>query len=407
MYWANIFLARHLDMDAFDDYSVAVSVVTLLSSLATLGLEKYALRLLALNIERAMWSRLRAFCHFSIKVIVLFSLGLMAITVLGLAALIVWQQAPPHAAILIYIGFLPVIALCLFLVEVITVYGHQILALALYRFLVPALFLIWLFLLNDFHIEFSAVSAVSCLGAAWCVALLLMGISVKAVAPHVADTSAATRKDKRKWLQKSLSLLLSGLMMTFLMSAGTITLEILYPSEAVVGIYAVAMQTATLISLVGTSTNRYYLPMLVVLLERRDQAGVHSLLIKRLRLIIGFVALFLGVIGGWGYDILSLFGDEFVQGYPILFICALGSIAMTLFSDSLYYLQFMGQNRHVIGLMCLACLSMLVLSVVLGARHGAMGVAVAYAAPTLLLFCALKWRAHQHMRRYLGISALT
>lgn len=406
MYWANIFLARHLDMDAFDDYSVAVSVVTLLSSLATLGLEKYALRLLALNIEREMWSRLRAFCHFSIKAIVLFSLGLMGITVLGLAALLAWQQEPPHAAILLYTGFLPVIALCLFLVEVITVYGHQILALALYRFFAPALFLILLLSLNDFRIEVSAVSAVNCFGAAWCVTLLLMGISVKAVAPHISNTNGATRKDKRKWLKKSLSLLLSSLMMTLLTSAGTIILEILYPSESVVGIYAVAMQTSALISLIGTSTNRYYLPMLVVLLERRDQAGIRKLLNKRMRLIAGFVVVFLAAIGAWGHDILNLFGDEFVQGYPILFVCALGSIFMTLFSDSLYYLQFMGQNRQVIGLMCLASLSMLVLSVVLGARHGAVGVATAYAAPTLLLFSALKWCAHRHMRRYLSINAL-
>jgi len=403
MYWANIFLARRLDMDAFDDYSVAISVVTLLSSLATLGLEKYALRLLALNIEREMWARLRAFCHFAIKAIVLFSLGLMAITVLGLATLL----EPPHAAILLYPSFLPVIALCLFLVEVITVYGHQILALALYRFFAPALFLILLFALNDFRLEISAVSAVICFGAAWCATLLLMGISVKAIAPHVSNANGASQKDKRKWLKKSLSLLLSSLMMTLLTSAGTIILEILYPSEAVVGIYAVAIQTSALISLIGTSTNRYYLPMLVVLLERRDQAGIRRLLNKRMRLITGFVAVFLGVIGWWGQDILGLFGDEFTAGYPVLFVCAAGSVFMTLFSDSLYYLQFMGQNRQVIGLMSLAALSMLILSVLLGARHGAFGVATAYALPTLLLFSALKWCAARHMRRYLNINAPT
>lgn len=406
MYWANIFLARHLDMDAFDDYSVAISVVTLLSSLATLGLEKYALRLLALNIERELWSRLRAFCHFSIKVIMLFSLGLMGITVFGLAGLLAWQHEAPHAAILVYTGFLPVIALCLFLVEVVTVYGHQILALALYRFFAPALFLILLLSLNDFRLEVSAVSAVICFGTAWSATLLLMGISVKAVAPHIPNTNGASQKDKRKWLKKSLSLLLSSLMMTLLTSAGTIILEILYPSEAVVGIYAVAMQTSALISLIGTSTNRYYLPMLVVLLERRDQAGIRRLLNKRLRLITGFVSVFLGVIGWWGHDILNLFGDEFVLGYPVLFVCAAGSVFMTLFSDALYYLQFMGQNRLVIGLMSLAALSMLVLSVTLGARHGAFGVATAYALPTLLLFSALKWCAHRHMRQYLNVSAL-
>jgi len=44
MYAANILLARSLTVDDFDDYSVALSIVTMLSTLATLGLEKYVLR---------------------------------------------------------------------------------------------------------------------------------------------------------------------------------------------------------------------------------------------------------------------------------------------------------------------------------------------------------------------------
>ena len=405
LYWTNIFLARHLNIDAFDDYSVAISVVTLLSSLSTLGLEKYALRLLALNIEREMWARLRGFCRFAIRAIVLFSLGLMAITVLGLSSALAWQQAPAHPAILLYTGFLPIIALCLFLIEVITVYGHQILALALYRFFTPALFLLLLLSLLDFQIEISAVSAVLCFGISWCATLFLMIVSVQAIAPRTPDPAEASDKDKRKWLRKSLSLLVSSLMMSVLTSAGTIILEIMHPSETMVGIYAIAMQTSAWISLIGTSTNRYYLPMLVVLLERRDRAGIKRLLNKRLRLVTGFVAIFLIAIGLWGQEILNLFGDAFVEGYPALLICTVGTLFMTLFSDSLYYLQFMGQQRMAVGLTSLAALGMLVLSFLLGARHGATGVAMAYALPTLLLFSTLKWLASRHMRQYLAINA--
>jgi len=134
MYLANIFLARHLAIDAFDDYSVAVSIVTLLSTLATLGLEKYALRLISLYIERENWPRLRGFWVFSLRAIVLFSILLLGLLGLGLESILALQGSDFHIAIVIYAGFLPVIALCLFLTEVITVYGKQILALALYRF---------------------------------------------------------------------------------------------------------------------------------------------------------------------------------------------------------------------------------------------------------------------------------
>ena len=67
MYAANIFLARALSVDDFDDYSVALSIVTILSTLATLGLEKYALRAIALFRDREDWSKFRGFWVFSLR----------------------------------------------------------------------------------------------------------------------------------------------------------------------------------------------------------------------------------------------------------------------------------------------------------------------------------------------------
>jgi len=398
MYWANIFLARHLTIDAFDDYSVAVSIVTLLSTLATLGLEKYALRLISLYIERENWPRLRGFWVFSLRAIVLFSILLLGLLGLGLESILALQGSDFHIAIVIYAGFLPVIALCLFLTEVITVYGKQILALALYRFFLPSVFLLLIIGLNVFKLEVTAISAVLCFGTAWCLTLFLMLVTVRAAGPSQLRKAGADSKGRRWWLKKSLPLLISSVMMTVLTSAGTIILEVLHPSQAVVGTYAVAMQTAGLISLIGTSTNRYYLPMLVVLLERRDQSAIKALLRKRMQLIACFIAVFLGIIGVWGQEILSLFGSGFSQGYQALFISAIGAAFSTLFSDSPYYLQFMGRNRLVVSLMSLAAISMVSLSHTLGPHYGATGVALAYAVPTMLLFSSLKWLANRHMR---------
>lgn len=404
MYLANIFLARNLSIEAFDDFSVAVSAVILLSTLATLGLEKYALRLIALYIERSNWPRLQGFLRFSVRAIVLFSILLLGVMSFGLEAFLIWRNADFHIAIAIYAGFLPVIALCLLLIEVITVFGVQVLALALYRFFLPAVFLLLVIELRNFGIELTAVSAVLCYGTAWCLTLIMMLVTARAASPRALRQSNADTRGRSKWLKKSLPLLISSLMMTVLTSGGTIILEILYPSEAVVGIYAVAMQTTALISLIGTSTNRYYLPMLVVLLERCDQVGVRALLSKRMRLIGAFIVIFLAAIGIWGQGILNLFGAAFTPGYTALCISAVGAAFSTLFSDSPYYLQFMGRNRLVVGLITLAATGMVVLSFILGARYGASGVALAYALPTILLFSSLKYLAYRHMRKQFAIN---
>lgn len=404
MYQANIYLARHLEIGAFDDYSVAISVVTLLSTLATLGLEKYALRIIALYIERESWQRLRGFLRFSFQTILAFSLILMAVMSVGLEGLLAWQDADFHIAIVIYTGFLPIIALCLFLVEVITVYGQQILGLALYRFFLPGLFLLLMIYSNQVLAEITAVSAVLCFGAAWCCTLALMIFTAKAASPRASRKAQFDSKGRIWWLRKSLPLLISSLMMTVLTSAGTIILEILYPSKTVVGIFSVVMQTTALISLIGTSTNRYYLPMLVVLLERHDKLAVRKILNKRARLITSFIVIFLSIIFSWGHQILELFGTDFAQGYYALCISASGAAFSTLFSVSPYYLQFMGRNRLVVGLMSITAISMIGLSFFLGHQYGASGVAVAYALPTILLFSCLKWIASRHMRHYLHVN---
>ncbi|MGZ0076804.1 lipopolysaccharide biosynthesis protein [Methylomonas sp. YC3] len=405
LYWANILLARHLPIDAFDDYSVATSVVALLSTLATLGLEKYALRQIALCIERENWPRLRGFWKFSQRTILLFSILLVGLLSVGLEALLVWKNTDLHIAIVIYAGFLPVIALCMFLIEVITVFGAQILSLVLYRFFLPAMFLLLLLSLDDLRIELTAISAVLCFGAAWCLTLLLMTVTARAASPRGLHRIKADMKRRSRWLKKSLPLMMSSLMMTMLTSGGTIILEILHPSEAVVGIYAIAMQTNALISLIGTSTNRYYLPMLVVLLERRDQAGIKNLQAKRMRLIAAFILVFLSIIGFWGKEILDLFGANFAGGYLALGISSIGAAFCTLFSDSPYYLQFMGRNRLVVGLITLAAASMIFLSFILGFFYGASGVAIAYTLPTILLFSLLKWLAYRHMQVLFAINA--
>ena len=69
MYVAHILLARSLTVDDFGDYSVAISIVTILSTLATLGLEKYALRVVALFSDHKDWSAYRGYWLFSLRTI--------------------------------------------------------------------------------------------------------------------------------------------------------------------------------------------------------------------------------------------------------------------------------------------------------------------------------------------------
>ncbi|MGR8929937.1 MAG: lipopolysaccharide biosynthesis protein [Gammaproteobacteria bacterium] len=405
MYWANIFLVHHLNTDGFADFSVAISVVTLLSSLSTLGLEKYALRVVALNIERQRWERLRNFLRFSMKSIALTSLALLLTMSVTLESILAWKHADFHIAIVVYAAFLPIIAISLFLVEIVTVFGFQVLALAVYRLLLPVSFIALVLLLQRSDFELSASTSVVCLGLAWSLTFASLAITTYRTCPKLLRQTGISSRDKVKWIGKALPLLINSLMMTIINNAGPIVLHALQPSGFQVGLFAVVMQTSVLVALIGTSTNRYYLPMLMVLLERRDAKGTKQLLFKRMQLISGFITLYLSAIFAFGSEILDWFGPDFTDGYLALCVCTLGASVNTLFSDTPYYLQFMGQSRLVVALTGLTTVCMLILSIMLSPHYGATGVAVAYALPITLLFCTLKFFASRHLRRHLTINA--
>ncbi|MGR8941146.1 MAG: lipopolysaccharide biosynthesis protein [Gammaproteobacteria bacterium] len=399
MYAANILLARELDVEAFDDYSVAVSVVTMMSTFATLGLEKYALRAIALFRERQDWPAYRGYWLFSLLTIA--GLSLFLIVLIGIALELMrthtLYDTGLHIAIILYSCYLPFITVSLFLVEILAVHGAFLISVSIYRFFLPAVYLLALTLLLASPITPSAEAAVICLGTSWTLAFLILWAINRAITPVDARLSPPEFRIK-KWLSRSLPLVMSSLMMSVMTSGGVVIMELIRPSGLEVGLYAVAAQTGGFISLIGTSTNRYFLPMIVVMMERRDAYGLRTIILKKSAIVGGLLLALLAVIFLYGDAILNLFGDQFVQGYLTLAIIATGASFSALFADVPYYLQFMGQHRLVLRSMLLAVLSMWVISFILGPEHGPVGVAIAYALPVIVLFSSLRIVAAMHLK---------
>ncbi|CAG7856769.1 hypothetical protein MCAMS1_01383 [biofilm metagenome] len=385
MYVANILLARSLKVNEFDDYNVAISVVTMLSTLATLGLEKYALRAIPLFKVRQDWEKFRGFWLFSIKIIAGFSLFLFFFLSGSLEAILALRSNDYHIAIVIYAVFLPVIAVSLFLVEVISAQGAQILSIAVYRLFLPLLYVLLIGGFVQKQIGLTATIAVLCYGAAWISSFgLLWLIANSLITSEIKQ--AIPLKFPKKWLGRSLPLVFNSLMMTIITSSGVIILEILFPSSTAVGTYAVAIQTGGFLSLIGTSTNRYYLPSFVVLIEQNNKEKMVHLIKQRMLVLGGLILGLFVLIIVFAHQLLAFFGDEFSDGYMSLIIIAVGASFSGLFADMPYILQYMGYNKFVLGLTCSATLSMLSLGFYFGSLYGTVGVAIAYALPVVIIF---------------------
>ncbi len=389
MYIANILLARSLTVDDFDDYSVALSIVTMLSTLATLGLEKYALRAVALFRDRQDWPKFRGFWLFSLRTISGFSLILVALLGFVLEAILAIHHADYHIAIVIYACFLPIKAITLFLVEVIAAHGAQILGMTIYRLFLPLVYVLLIIGFSFSSLPLTALTAVLCFGSAWVLTFTVIWFVTKMLMPVEVNKSIPIVLGK-KWLRRSLPLVLSSLMLTVMTSSGVVILELLFPSGMEVGTYAIAAQTGGFISLIGTSTNRYYLPMMVVMIDRRDKHAIQRLMSQRNRVLGGVILMLLAILVFSGHKILGLFGDQYGAGYDTVLIIAAGASISALYADIPYYLQFMGFHRAVLSLTLLATVSMVTLGFILGAEYGTVGVAIAYMMPVVLLFIALR-----------------
>lgn len=392
-YLINITLARNLSVRDFDDFSVALSAITILSTVVTLGLDKYALRCIPVYRERGDWSRTLGFWAFSLQTILLCGLFLaFAGLLLGLGA---GTKAP--VAVVILVLCLPVIAPALFLVEVVTANGRQIEAVMIYRLLLPTSFLFFIYLIFLFDLPMTAAGVACAYGLAWLWTLSAVHQLARVTMPEDAWRAKPSFL-KSKWVRRALPLLLNSWMLSVMAGSGVIVLELLYPADAIVGTYAVAAQTGTSIVLLANTANRFYLPLTSMFMERSDALSLRRLMRHRLLVVGGLASAFLGGVVVLGQKILDWFGPNFSHGYEVLCVLAVGASVSALFSDSPYYLQFMKRSRSVFITTSYAVAINLVFGFYLSDRFGAVGAAYGYTLSMCFLFVRLRFQTYRHLK---------
>jgi len=310
-----IVLARRTGVSEFEDYAVAVGAVTLLASFTTLGLEKYAVRILPVFYERGDWAGARGYAGFALRRTLWTSIAAGAALALG------WGWWDPGsaswAAVAVALLVLPVVTLAQLAVEALTAGGHELRGVLLYRVGVPGAALALVLLALEFPLAFSGAAAMACWGLGWGLALAGMARALRRTIP--AGVWASSPRVEAGWQREALPYLGYGLAMNFIGQAGVLGLEFLGASEVDLGAYAAAAQTTGLVVVLATATNRFYAPRLSLLIERGDFASMETVRRQRMLWVLPLVAAFLVAALGFGREILGIFRPEFVEdGVPVL-----------------------------------------------------------------------------------------
>jgi O-antigen/teichoic acid export membrane protein len=119
-----VFLARVLTIQGFKQYNVAIATLALLSSFATLGLEKYAQRAVTAYCESRQWGLARGYAFFGRNTILLVSVVAVMLYVGVTTARWLVSGTTPAWPTLLALLFLPVMVLAMFMLEVLASTGE-------------------------------------------------------------------------------------------------------------------------------------------------------------------------------------------------------------------------------------------------------------------------------------------
>jgi O-antigen/teichoic acid export membrane protein len=354
-----IVLARRTDVSVFEDYAVAVGAVTLLASFTTLGLEKYAVRILPVFYERGDWAGARGFAGFALRRTLWTSIAAGAALALG------WGWWDPGsaswAAVAVAMLVLPVVSLAQLAVEMLTAGGHELRGVLLYRVGVPGAAIALVLLALELPLALSGAAAVACWGLGW-------------------------------------GLVGYGLALNTIGQAGVLGLEFLGASEVDLSAYAAAAQTTSLVVVLATATNRFYAPRLSLLLERGDFASMDEMRRQRMRWVLPLIAAFLVAALGFGREILGIFRPEFVEdGVPVLRVLACSTAFSVLFSMAPTYLKYTRRTRLVLGTTAGAAGAQVLLLFALVPSLGATGAAIAYAVAMIGMYAVFVTAARREV----------
>lgn len=395
-YGIGVLLAHWLGASAYGDYCVAVATVTLAAALGTLGMEKYTLKVLPAMQARGAWSEMRGYWRVSQSVVLAASAAIMLV-VLDIEALFsdgLARHAEARALL-----FLPAVGMVLLMLEIATAYRTYLLATFIYRVLLPLLLLGLLVSWSHISWPVTASQAACCYGAAWVLTFIAMRWAARRSTPRELWRSPAAYH-VRAWIGGSIPFLLQSLLMTLLVQAGVIVLEIVRPHDPEVAVYGAALQTGAVIVLAATSTNRFYLPQLSMMLEKGDAASLRRRGRSRYLVMALLCGPFLIVCLLFGRSILGWYGPSFRDGYLALCVLAAASSLTTMLALAPHYLQFVGRHRWVLGTTASAAAANIGLCVALAPRHGALGAAVAYALSLTGMYLTCLLLMHWDMRRF-------
>lgn len=391
-YVLNLALSAMLDVSAFGDFRVAREFAFFCGSLALLGGDRAAPRMLAEPLDRAQFGIVWEYLRFY---------GLIGLLISGAVIAIVWWAGymyhhdwhlGTHHAVAIVALAIPFMATGALAGRILQTVGRTFLATMPWRVGAHVLLLATL-LLAQFatgRVDLHTVLWLTCLTVT--VITLTQWAMVRRYALKVLEFAPDLRTP-RAWLGISVPM-----MGVFLVTIGLAQSDLYFlewfGAESDVGHYAGAVTTAHFVTLIQTSIIALYAPLVARDIQsasvRANPAYAKGQRMMALNVTPAILILLLAAV-----PVMGLFGSDYRHAAPIMRLLAVGNGAWAMASMSALWLQYRKRGLTVIRVAVITLILDSLLNVLLIPGFGMLGAAASSAATSIGAAAVIVWIARR------------